>query len=196
MNNHTVKEEMVSQRIIAGLEAVESLSEMEDTLRRLLFKMGNILLGLWLRWLNPRYSEPIVVCPHCGKQANYQRKRQGKLQTMFGPVWYQRAYYTCAACQQGHYPLDERLGLRPNAMSAEVERLAGQTGVQMPFGKGRDLFEELTLLSLSDHSLDKAAQAYGRAAQQQDQEWVTVANDEEELLRRERERILCDYMGQ
>jgi hypothetical protein len=57
----------------------------------------------------------------------------------------------------------------------------------MPFGKGRDLFEELTLLSLSDHSLDKATQAYGMAADEQEQEWVMTANDEEDLLRRERE---------
>ena len=68
---------------------------------------------------------------------------------MFGWVKYQRAYYLCSACQSCSYPTDEQLGLRPNAMSAEVERLAGITGVQMPFGKGSEVFEELTLVSLS-----------------------------------------------
>lgn len=33
-------------------------------------------------------------------------------------------------------------------------------GVLLPFGKGRDLFEALTLLSLSDQTVDKATQAY------------------------------------
>jgi hypothetical protein len=84
--------------------------------------------------------------------------------------------------------LDEQLGLRPNAMSAEVERLAAMTGVQMPFGKGRDVFEELTLVSLSDHSLDKASQAYGAEVQQREEEWHAEALDSEALLRREREQ--------
>lgn len=187
MNNHTVNDEPVGQQVVEIIDAAENMSEMENTLRQLLYRLGNILLSLWLLWLTSGYSEPRMVCPHCGQEAEYQRKRQGKLLTVFGAVWYRRAYYVCATCHQGHYPLDEQLGLRPNAMSAEVERLAGQTGVQMPFGKGRDLFEELTLLSLSDHSLDKATQAYGKAAAEQEQEWLKAAKDDEELLCRERE---------
>ena len=187
MNNDTANEIFTGQQIITVIEGAESLSEMEDRLRRLLWRFGQVLLSLWLGWLTPRYNNPQIRCPHCGGKANYQRKRQGQLLTVYGTVKYRRAYYTCATCQQGHYPLDDRLGLRPNAMSAEVERLAGQTGVQMPFGKGRDLFEALTLLSLSDHSLGKATQAYGEAADEQEQAWIKQAKDDDELLRRERE---------
>jgi hypothetical protein len=105
---------------------------------------------------------------------------------MFGTVTYRRAYYTCATCHQGHYPLDERLGLRPNQMSAEVERLAGLVGVQTAFGKGSQLFEELTLVSLSDHSLDKSAQVYGQAVENMEQGWQAEAADQEVQLRRKR----------
>jgi hypothetical protein len=105
---------------------------------------------------------------------------------MFGTVTYRRAYYTCATCHQGHYPLDERLGLRPNQMSAEVERLAGLVGVQTAFGKGSQLFEELTLVSLSDHSLDKSAQVYGQAVEKMEQGWQAEAADQEVQLRRKR----------
>lgn len=66
--------------------------------------------------------------------------------------------------------------------------LAGMVGVQMPFAKGRDVFEALTLISLSDHSLDKAAQAYGDEVEKQEKEWLTVATNGEELRRREREQ--------
>jgi hypothetical protein len=38
----------------------------------------------------------------------------------------------------------------------------------LPFGQGSDLFEALTLISLSDHSLAKATQAIGEEAQQQE----------------------------
>ena len=81
----------------------------------------------------------------------------------------ERAYYLCSECHQGCCPLDGRLGLRPNAISAELERLGAMTGVLLPFDKGRDLFEALTLVSLSDQTLDKAAQAYGAAAIQREQ---------------------------
>jgi hypothetical protein len=72
-------------------------------------------------------------------------------------------------------------------MSAELERLAGMTGVAMPFGKGRDLFEALTLISLSDQTLAKATQAYGATAMQRERSWQAVAHDQTELQRRQRQ---------
>jgi hypothetical protein len=186
MNHNTVFDETAYAQMVEKIDSAASLSEMERTLRRFLQQVGNIVLHLWLLWLTPRYNEATVACPYCGQTAHYQRCRWGKLLTLFGEVRCRRAYYVCPDCHQGHYPLDERLGLRPNAMSAEVERLAGMMGVQMPFGKGRDVFEELTLLALSDHSLDKATQAYGQEAEQQEQVWLMEASDGAALLRRER----------
>jgi hypothetical protein len=89
---------------------------------------------------------------------------------MFGHVTYKRALYRCDDCGQWHYALDEALGLRPNAMSAEVERLAAQVGVNLPFAQASQLFEELTLIPVSDQSMDKATQAYGQAVQQVEHE--------------------------
>jgi hypothetical protein len=187
MDNHTVFDEATRNRIVETIESPQSLSEMEHTLRQLLHKLGNILLHMWLIWQTPRYCSPSVACPHCGADTQYQRKRWGKLLTMFGEVRYRRGYYVCPQCHQGHYPLDEQLGLRPNAMSAEVERLAAMTGVQMPFGKGRTVFAELTLLSLSDQSLDKATQAYGTEVEKQENVWLSEARDGDALRRRARE---------
>jgi len=73
-------------------------------------------------------------------------------------------------------------------MSAELERLAGLVGVQMTLGRDSAVFEELTLVSLSDQSLDTAAQAYGREVERQEGEWQAEAYDEEALRRRARER--------
>ena len=171
MNKDTVFDEQTYEQLMENLASPQSLSEMEQQLRYLLYRLGNILLHLWLLWLTPRCCSPTETCPACGEEADYQRKRWGQLRTVFGTVHCRRAYYVCGSCHQGHCPLDEQLGLRPNAMSAEVERLAGLIGVQMPFGKGRDVFEELTLLALSDQSLDKAAQAYGAEADRREQAW-------------------------
>jgi hypothetical protein len=71
-------------------------------------------------------------------------------------------------------------------MSAELESLAGMTGVQLAFGQGSDLFEALTLISLSDHSLAKASQAIGTEVQAQEQEWIAESRDEGWLQEQDR----------
>jgi hypothetical protein len=172
--------------VMAAAEEPESLSAMEQQLRQWLFWLGNLMLQFWLVWLARGYAGPERACPHCTGRARYQRQRSGRLQTMFGRVPYRRAYYVCSSCHQGHAPLDLALGLRPNAMSAEVERLAALVGVQMPFAQGQAVFEALTLVRLSDQSLDKAAQAYGTSAQAEEVAWLAQTHDAEAMLRRER----------
>jgi len=156
----------------------ESLSEMEREVRSTLLKLGQSLLGGWLAMQEGPYPAETRPCPHCGGQAEYQFRRFGVLYTILGPIGYRRAYYLCPACHRGHYPLDQKLGLRPGERSAELESLAGMTGAQLPFGQGSQLFEALTLMALSDHSLAKATQAIGVEVQAQEQEWGDQSRDE------------------
>lgn len=51
-------------------------------------------------------------------------------------------------------------------MGAVLEQLSSTTAVETSFGEGSDVVAELTLVSLSNHSLDKAAQTYGQEAQE------------------------------
>jgi hypothetical protein len=123
------------------------------------------------------YPTESVPC-NCGGEAEYQFNRSGTLLTILGQIEYKRPYYLCASCQTGIYPLDQKLGLRPGQMSAELESLSGMTGAQLSFGQGSHLFEALTLISLSDHSLAKATQAIGSEVQAQEKEWVAQSQDE------------------
>jgi hypothetical protein len=165
MDNHNGIEGLLREWIAQQSEQAQSLSEMEQSIRQWLYRVGNLLLSLWLLCLSPRYDEPSVACPHCTGEASYQRRREGTLRTMLGQIRYKRAYYLCAECGQGHYPMDDQYGLRPNTMSAEMERLAALVGVQMPFAQASLLFSELTLTSLSDQSIDKATQSYGQTVE-------------------------------
>ena len=165
MDNHNEIEGVLREWIASQEEAPQSLSQMEQNIRAWLYRVGNVLLSLWLMCIIPSYDAPSVACPHCRGQAKYQRRREGTLRTMLGQVKYKRAYYLCGACGRGHYPVDDQYGLRPNAMSAEVERLAALMGVQMPFAQASVIFSELTLTSLSDQSIDKASQSYGQTVE-------------------------------
>lgn len=187
MENITPIAEMLSERILAELRTGFTLSDIEQATRRVLLECGRQAIELMVSGEEARYAESEIACPQCTGAMPYIRRRSAQLSTMFGQLGVRRAYYLCGSCHKGCFPVDRRLGLRPNAMSAELERLAAMTGTLLPFGKGGKLFQELTLVKLSDHSLDKAAQAYGRAATEREQAWQQVACDQSALQQRKRE---------
>ncbi|MDX1523597.1 MAG: ISKra4 family transposase [Anaerolineae bacterium] len=170
---------------LMGAGDPKSLSEMERQIRQMLLKLGQFLLGAWLRMLVEPYPVEKVSCS-CGGEAEYQFNRSGTLLTLVGQIEYKRPYYLCGSCQKGLYPLDRKLGLRPGQISAELESLSGMTGAQLSFGQGSQLFEALTLISLSNHSLAKATQAIGSEVQAQEKEWVAQSQDEGWLQRQDR----------
>ena len=155
MDNITTIAQMLSVQVQQGLPSGYSLMDIEQVTRRLLQEVGRQTVAGVVAAEEGRYPEAERLCPHCGSMTRYIRQRTAQLRTLLGRLTVKRAYYLCSACHQGCYPLDQRLGLRPNALSAELERLAAMTGVQLPFGKGRDLFESLTLVSLSDQTVDR-----------------------------------------
>ena len=163
-----------------------SLSEMERNIRRMLLKVGQFLLSSWLALQEASTPTEASECPHCGAQAHYRCKREGTLLTILGQVEYKRAYYLCPDCQQGHYPLDQQLGLRPGQISAELESLSGMTGAQLPFGQGSQLFEALTLISVSDQTVAKATQAVGEEVQALELEWIAQSRDGDWLQEQQR----------
>jgi hypothetical protein len=171
----------LTSELLVRTGRAKSLSEMERGIRQMLVKLGRFLMGSWLALQENAYPEESRACPHCGEEATYQFKREATLLTIVGQVNYRRAYYLCAQCHKGHYPLDEQLGLRPGELSAEMESLTAMTGVQLPFEQSSQLFEELTLVSVSDQSVAKATQAMGSEVQALEAEWMMQSEDEDWL---------------
>lgn len=176
----------LTSEIFLRKEQPHSLSEMEKRIRKMLLQVGQFLLTSWLALQIDKYPEKTVECIYCGGEAEYQYQRPGTLLTIIGQVMYKREYYTCPYCRRGHYPLDMRLGLRPGQMSAELESLSGMTGTQIPFEKSSQMFEALTLISLSDHSIAKATQAMGSEVQIQETEWKELSQNMDWLQAQER----------
>jgi hypothetical protein len=61
------------------------------------------------------------------------------------------------------------------------------TGVQLPFRAGRDLFETLTLVSVSDQAMGKATQMVGGIVEIEEERWQQKIEDEQFLLKLKRE---------
>jgi hypothetical protein len=177
---------MMVELVKEGIEGEVTLTAIEQTTRVIVQEVGRQTVEKTVATMHPAYPATVIACD-CGQEANYIRQRNGCLRTLFGKVTVKRAYYLCAQCHQGSYPLDKQLGLRPNAYSAEVRRLMGMTGVQLPFGSGRDLFEALTLVSVSDQSMGKASQQVGELVASEEVLWQKKAHDEPFLAQRRRE---------
>jgi hypothetical protein len=183
----------VTGQLLLSHQHPKSLSEMEHQIREMLLKLGQFLLGAWLAMQEEPYPAESIPCS-CGGQAKYRFRREGVLYTILGTIKYQRAYYLCPTCHTGQYPLDNKLGLRPGEMSAELESLTAMTGAQLPFGQSSQLFESLTLISVSDQSIAKAARAIGEEVQALEQEWMEQSHDfawlqEQERLAERPERL-------
>jgi hypothetical protein len=174
----------VTAELLSG-ETPKSASEIERRTRQAVLNMGRFLMGAWLGLLDGSYPESEIKC-RCGAKARYQCRRDGELLTVLGTVHYERAYYLCAQCHEGTYPLDEQLGLRPGEISAELESLLGMTGALMTFGKGSDLFTRLTLVDISPQSMDKATQNMGAEVTRLETEWGKAGEDGLALTRQER----------
>jgi hypothetical protein len=164
----------------------ESFSYMEKGVRQAMVDLGNTLLTTWLSVQNDRYPTDAITC-RCGAQAAYVAMREGVLYTTLGRITYSRSYYLCDSCHEGTYPLDKRLGLRPGAISADLERLTALTGAQLPFGHSSELFETLTLVNASPQTIDKATQSFGAEVEAVEATWIKESQDSEALLRLERE---------
>lgn len=145
MDDITEVAEMMVELVTAQLGEALILTDIEQATRQLLQEPGRGTVKIKVASLAPTYVQPTVDLAY-GAEAGYVRCRSAKLHTLFGKVMVKRPYYLCANCHQSSYPLDAQLGLRPNALSAEVCRLAAMTGVQLPFETGRALLESLTMV--------------------------------------------------
>jgi hypothetical protein len=187
VENITIIAQMLSIEIQHELSTEYRLTDIEQVTRRLVQEIGRQAIAMVVNAEESGYPET-VLCQQCEEEMPYIRRRTVQLRTLFGCMEAKRSYYLCSACHQGCCPLDQRLGLRPNAISAELERLAAMTGALLPFGRGRDLFEALTLVSLSDQTIDKATQGYGDTVMQREQAWQGIAYDQEEIQRRKQDK--------
>jgi hypothetical protein len=69
-----------------------------------------------------------VTCPHCGEEADFEGYRPlNHVRTLVGEIVYERAYYACGHCHQGHCPTDAEFHLESEQTRGyrEVLALAG-----------------------------------------------------------------------
>ena len=172
--------------------SASSLSEMETALKQMTHELGSEILGQWLEAQEKKYPDECKPCVHCGAEASYIRRRQGMSITLQGRVYYRRTYYACSSCQQGFYPLDERLGIEAGQMSTEVVQLAALFGIEDAFGTCHDFLKRATLLELSPNSMRKASQMVGEGVVSHEK----ALHERSQSLEAQREQQRSDHKPQ
>jgi hypothetical protein len=174
-------------RASQGQVKAESLSAMEQAVQQMNQMVGSEVMRQWLEAQDEKYPADRRAC-ECGEQAVYVRRREGMSITLQGRVYYRRAYYLCPACGQGHYPVDEQLGIRPGEMSEQVIKQAALLGVQDAFGSARETLKTLTLLELSHSSIQKASLMMGQSVVAREAALMERSQDFDHQLQQRRQQ--------
>jgi hypothetical protein len=148
-----------------------TLAWFEEQVMRGLKESGQMLLAGLCELSVERYAATEIKCA-CGKVATYQRKREGKTQTLFGEVVVKRAYYLCGDCRHGQHPLDQQWEFCAGGVSSGLYELMALMGAEFVFEEAASLLEKLTLVHVSPNRCRKAAETLG----------ALVATDEEKSL--------------
>ena len=73
MDNHIGMDDMLRDWIEKKSVTPQSLKQMESQMRVWMYRLGGMLLWLWLKWLSREDKELTTECPYCGKIAQYRR---------------------------------------------------------------------------------------------------------------------------
>jgi Uncharacterised protein family (UPF0236) len=106
----------------------------------------------------------------CGSEAHYHDHRFRQLLTAVGLVEFERAYYVCPHCQEGHSPRDRELDVVHTHFSPAVRRMMAVVGSETSFDRGRAQLELLADLKVNAKAVERQSEAIGAdiAAREQD----------------------------
>lgn len=120
---------------------------------------------------------PAEISCQCGGVGVYQRRRAGQTKTLLGEIEVTRAYYLCATCKHGHYPLDAMLGFRAGGVSSGLSELMALMGAEFVFEEAAQMLEKLTLVTVSPNACRKEAETLGKLIADDEERSLTAAWD-------------------
>jgi len=183
--------EQMAKICVQKLSAKENrqILVLEEGLRQGMRELGRMVMGRSLSQAEEE-MEREQAC-QCGGTLYFQRRREAKIESLFGWTSYKRSYYAECQCGKGKAPLDEEFGLQPGEITAGLGKLLALAGSGLAYGESAGWIQEFLLLELSENSIRKETQGFGqsqvaceakRKAQCQDEAYL------QERLRTETER--------
>ncbi len=139
-----------------GLEAAER------AIRAGLLRLGAQVLEDLLA-ADRGYAGPRASCGQ-GHDAGFAGYRDKSLDCVLGTVTIRRAWYHCEQCRHGLAPLDARLGVAGQTMSAGLRKMTARAAAAVPFAAAARLVGELAGITLTARRAGRRAEDDGNAA--------------------------------
>jgi hypothetical protein len=113
--------------------------------------LGPILSSMLQRLV--RYFGDIrqMPCPHCERRLYRKRMAARTVQTLHGPVHFERPYFHCADCQQGYSPFDEALEMCREVHQYDIQERLARLAASMPYEEAVEHFESMTGQKVGTH---------------------------------------------
>lgn len=151
--------------------ATADLEALEMGARDRLHRAG----GSLLEHLLSQAEAPATSPCQCGQQARYYDRREREVLTALGSIRFQRAYYVCSHCGEGHCPRDRELGLEGQSCSPGVRRMLATVGSETSFEKAREPLELLAGLQVTAKAVERHAEAIGAEIESRQQRDIARA---------------------
>jgi hypothetical protein len=150
------------------------LAGMEQRLR----EVGRVVFGAVVERVVAAQAAAVQrgVCPACaGCLHSVDQARARHLQGLVGDYCFHRAYFQCAACGQGHAPLDARLGLGAGTLSPGLLRVVCREGIEGGFEDTVERVAEAVGVTVSDDVVRRMTEGIGAVAEAQTQAAIARA---------------------
>jgi len=183
---------MMSEELLGYAEELAAsggVMAIEEEMRQVLQQVGAKGLGQVLSRQDERKERKRELACKCGQQAKYQRKREAVVVSVFGRVSYWRGYYLCPACHRGQAPLDQELHLSAGEVTAGLGSLLALAGVEGSFEQGRRKIQRYLGIEVSDNTIRKETELFGRLQAAEEQEWKDKSQDAAYLQERVRQAV-------
>jgi hypothetical protein len=115
-----------------------------------------------------RRGEPVLCGLGCGAAMDSSGVRGKAVDTLMGPIWFERSRYTCPRCRKARYPGDEELGICGTSRSPGLQRQTARLGAKETFREvARDL-RELAGVEISPKDAERISEAVGEDVERRD----------------------------
>jgi hypothetical protein len=148
---------LCEQKMVA--EENRQIMVLEDGLRQGMQELGRMVLGRALSQADKELDRELPC--QCGGTLNYKRRREAKIESLFGWTSYERSYYAECKCGKGKSPWDDEFGLEPGKITPGLGKLLALAGSGLAFGESTGWIEEFLLLEISENSIRKETQSFG-----------------------------------
>lgn len=148
---------------------------LEREVREEALKLGGKVMGWAIeRGMGTGYQGTSAACESCRQPARFVNHRDKTIFTLVSRVGVKRAYYYCAVCGQGYFPLDAQLGITGSLVSPALAEAIVRVNAEVPFERAEELLGTLSGVHYSRRDAREMTEAFGADLEQQTQKEIQM----------------------